>query len=265
MDEKTILPVGGDDEIEIDLMELLRELRKRIVLIIAVTIICGGLAGAFSYFCITPQYKSTSMMYIISKETTLTSLADLQIGSQLTLDYKEIVTSRPVLQDVVDSLGLDMTYQDLRKNLSIDNPSNTRILNLTVTDTDPVRAKLIVDEVARTSADYIADIMELTPPKIIETGEVPDKKSYPSNSRNAILGALVGFVIVCGFICLQVILNDSVQNEEDVQRYLGLSVLATVPQRLHEEAEDKEAMAKNEPADDKKKKKKIRLTRKKKS
>ncbi len=263
MDDKTILAAGGDGEIEIDLMQLLRELRKRIWMIIAVTILCGGLAGAFSYFCITPQYKSSSMMYIISKETTLTSLADLQMGSQLTLDYKEIVNSRPVLQDVVDSLGLDMTYQQLRSNLTIDNPTNTRILTITATNPDPVVAKLIVDEVASTSSEYIADIMELTPPKIIETGEVPIKKSSPNNTRNAMLGAMVGFVLVCGFICLEVILNDSVQNEEDVQRYLGLSVLATVPQRLNEEAEDKEAMAKNVPADDRKKKKTIRTKRKK--
>ena len=83
-----------DDEIEIDLLELLGEFRRKIWIILGTIILFGGVAGAFSAFVLTPQYKSTAMVYILSKETTLTSLADLQIGSQLTKDYKIIVTSR---------------------------------------------------------------------------------------------------------------------------------------------------------------------------
>ncbi|MCD8222465.1 MAG: Wzz/FepE/Etk N-terminal domain-containing protein [Clostridiales bacterium] len=248
MENKQNMRNGRDDVIEIDLLQILLEFKKRIWIILAAMILGGGLAGAYSVFALTPQYTSSAMVYILSKETTLTSLADLQIGSQLTLDYKVIVTSRPVLQDVIHNLGLDMTYRQLAGRLKIDNPTNTRILTIAATDPDPETAKKIVDEVASRSADYIADIMEMAPPKIIETGEVPTEKTSPSNTKNAMIGALAGMVLVCGLITLEVIMNDSVRTEEDVVRYLELSVLAAVPVRENETAEDKEAMAKNKPA-----------------
>jgi len=175
------------------------------------------------------------MMYILSKETTLTSLADLQIGSQLTEDYKVIVNSRPVLGEVIDSLALDMSYEQLLAKVSIGNPTDTRILTVTVTDPDPYRAKAIVDCVAETASDYIGEIMEMIPPKIIENGTVATRKTSPSNGKNAVLGALAGMVLVCGVIVIQVIMNDTVRTEEDVERYLGLTVLASVPLREGEE------------------------------
>ena len=152
-----------DNEIEIDLLELLGEFRRRIWMILGVIILFGGVAGAFSAFVLTPQYKSTAMVYILSKETTLTSLADLQIGSQLTKDYKIIVTSRRVLNQVIEEMELDLTYKDLVEKVTIDNPQDTRILSISVEDPDPAMAKLIADKIATTSSDYIGDIMEMIP------------------------------------------------------------------------------------------------------
>ena len=174
---------------------------------------------------------------------TLTSLADLQIGSQLTKDYEVIVKSRPILEDVIQSLGLTMGHRDLEKKISINNPADTRILSISVTDPDPVMAKTIVDEVANASSEYIGDIMEMVPPKMIEDGEVPQQKSSPSNSRNAMLGAMLGIVLVCGITVLEVVLNDTIQTEEDIEKYLGISVLALVPEREGEmTVEDKDEM-----------------------
>lgn len=231
-----------DDEIEIDLLELLGEFRRKIWLILGVIVLCGGIAGAFSAFVITPQYKSTAMVYILSKETTLTSLADLQIGSQLTKDYKIIVTSRRVLNQVIEEMELDITYKDFVKKVTIENPQDTRILSISVEDPDPNMAKLIADKIAVTSSDYIGDIMEMVPPKLIEDGEVPVLKSSPSNVRNAFIGAALGAVLVCGLITIRVVMNDTIRTEEDVTKYLGLSVLASVPEREGETPEDKEAM-----------------------
>lgn len=85
------------------------------------------------------------MVYILSKETTLTSLADLQIGSQLTQDYKIIVTSRPVISEVIDKLKLDISYENMVSKITINNPNDTRILSITAQDPDPVMAKDIAD------------------------------------------------------------------------------------------------------------------------
>ena len=189
---------------------------------------------------LTPQYTSTAMVYILSKETTLTSLADLQIGSQLTKDYKIIVTSRPVLEDVIEGLELNTTYKDLKKKITIDNPADTRILSISVIDPDPQMAKAIADKIAATASDYVGDIMEMVPPKLIEDGEVPLLKTSPSNTKNALIGGLVGALLVCGVVTARVVLNDTVRTEEDVTRYLGLTVLASVPARKGETPEDKE-------------------------
>lgn len=234
-----------EDEIEIDLLQLLRALKKRLLLVILAGIVSGGLSGAFSMFVLTPQYTSTAMVYILSKETTLTSLADLQIGSQLTKDYRIIVTSRPVIEDVVRRLGLALTYEEMLEKITIDNPSDTRILSIRAQDPDPYLAKSMADAVARTSSEYIGDIMEMVPPKIIEDGVVATEKSSPSNSRNALIGAFLGMLLVCGITVAGVVLNDTVQSEEDVEKYLGLTVLASIPRREGEVEEDKDAATMN--------------------
>lgn len=220
-----------DEEIEIDLRAILLEWRKRCWMI-AAALVAGALAaGLFSRVILSPVYESTSMMYVLSKETTLSSLADLQMGTQLTQDYKVLVTSRPVLEEVISELGLDMDYEDLQEAVSINNPSDTRILTVTVSNSDPVMAKTIVDEIAQTASGYIGSIMEMVPPKIVEEGQVPEYQSSPSVKRNAALGGVMGAVLVCGVLTLLVILNDTIRTEEDVERYLGLTTLALVPER----------------------------------
>lgn len=228
-----------DDEIEIDLLQLFRALKKRILWIIGAGVLFGGAFGAFSKFVITPQYTSTAMVYILSKETTLTSLADLQIGSQLTKDYKIIVTSRPVISEVIDKLKLDISYENMVSKITINNPNDTRILSITAQDPDPVMAKDIADSVAKTSSEYIGDIMEMVPPKVIEEGTVSDKKASPSNGKNAMIGAMLGIVLVCGLTVVEELLNDTIQTEEDVEKYMGLTVLASVPLREGEAEENK--------------------------
>ena len=237
MDNKTINM--NDDEVEIDLLQLFRALKKRILWIVGAGVIMGGAFGLFRKFAITPQYTSTSMVYILSKETTLTSLADLQIGSQLTQDYKIIVTSRPVISEVIDKLKLDISYENMVSKITINNPNDTRILSITAQDPDPVMAKDIADSVAKTSSEYIGDIMEMVPPKVIEEGTVSDKKASPSNGKNAMIGAMLGIVLVCGLTVVEELLNDTIQTEEDVEKYMGLTVLASVPLREGEAEENK--------------------------
>lgn len=221
----------NDDEIEIDIRELLFEFKKRLWLIIASLILGVMVVGAYSTFIVTPQYRSEAKLYVLSKETTLTSLADLQIGSQLTQDYKVLVGSRPVLQGVIDHMGLNLNYKELLKKLTIDNPQNTRILTLTVEDPDPYMAKAIVDDLAETASDYIGEIMEMIPPKLIEDGVVATEMASPNIAKNALIGGLVFMLLVCGLLTVRVVTNDTIKTEEDVNKYLNLPVLAVIPKK----------------------------------
>lgn len=223
-----------DDDMEIDLLGLLLAFKRRLWLILLTAMIGGCLAGAYSKFLLIPQYTSSAMLYVLSKETTLTSLADLQIGSQLSEDYKVIILTRPLMLEVIDRLNLDMSYRELRSKISISD-SSERILTLTVRDADPQLAKQIVNQLAASASDYIGDIMEMVPPKIIEDGEVNFIPVSPNNKRYALLGALGGAFLVCAVITVKFLMNDTVQTEEDVERYLGLSVLASVPERSGKE------------------------------
>lgn len=220
-----------NDEIEIDLLELFYELKKKLWLIILAAIIGGGVFGLYSKMILVPKYTSTAMMYVLSKETTLTSLADLQIGSQLTKDYKVMITSRPVLQQVIDELGLEYGYKELREKLVIDNPTDTRILTLSVEDPDPILAADIVNTVAKRSSEYIGEMMEMIPPKIVEEGETAIEPTSPNVKKNAAIGAAGGIFLVCAFVAVRLIMNDTVKTEEDVEKYLKLSVLASVPEK----------------------------------
>lgn len=218
-----------NEEMQIDLLELAYALKKKLWLII-LGLIAGALgAGIYSKAVITPVYTSTAMVYVLSKETTLTSLADLQIGSQLTKDYSVLVTSRPVLSQVIEKQNLNMSVGELKSKISISNPSDTRVLSITISDTDPIRAQALAEEVARTSSDYIGDIMEMVPPKIIEEGVPAAYPSSPNVKKNAAMGGLAVAVVISGVICLQVIMDDTIKTEEDVEKYLGMSVLASVP------------------------------------
>lgn len=277
MDRENELMNNRDDEMEIDLLELFRAWKRKIWLIVLITFLGGSIGFAFSKLALTPQYTSTVMMYIVSKETTLTSLADLQIGSQLTQDYKVITTSRPVIDGAIERIKKEVkketqkemenppTYKELSQKISIGNPTDTRILTITVTDPDPKMAKITADAIADEASDYIGDIMEMIPPKVIEYGQVATEKTSPSNSKNAMLGAMLGLVLTCGIITLQTILNDTVQTEEDVEKYLGLTVLASVPMRSGEGesgAKSKKAQKKRQKEARKKVKQEIKMAEK---
>ena len=206
----------NDDEVEIDLREILQALKRKILLILMVALIGGCGAGAYTQFMMTPIYSSTS---------------DLQLGASLTSDYTVLITSTPVLEQVIENLKLDMTAEDLRKTISINNPTDTRILEITVNNADSALAKEIVDEVANVSSSFIGDKMEVVPPKIIEVGKIATIRTSPSVKKNAEIGFLLGFVACAAIVVVLTIMDDTIKTEEDIEKYLGISVLAKVPDR----------------------------------
>ena len=219
------------EEIEIDLLQLWNAVRHRIWLVLLAGFIVADIAFAITKFLITPMYSSSATMLVVTKETTLSSLADLQLGSQLTNDYEIMITSRPVLQEAIEELNLDISYKRLRNMITISNPNDSRMLIISTLQADPELAKNVVDTVAQISSEYIADKMEVTAPKIMEEGEVPIFQSSPSILRNTAIGGMLGILAAVFLICVAVILNDSIQTEDDIERYLQLPVLAVVPDK----------------------------------
>lgn len=218
-----------NDEVEIDLLEIFALLKDKIVKIVGVGVILAALVAIGTLFIIKPQYESTSKLYIVGESNSIMSLTSLQAGSQLAQDYIHIVESRPVIEKVISNLNLDMEYDDLLDIITLNNPSDTRILEVTAKTDDPYVAKEIVDEIGKVSADRIKTIMGVDPPTTVEYGHVADEKSSPSLVKNTAVG-LVGGMLVSAFIIIVIyLLNNTISSEDDVEKYLGLNNLGVIP------------------------------------
>lgn len=218
-----------EEEIEIDLKELFFVLWNEIKLILLSAVLMAAIVFVFNKFVLTPQYAATSKLYILSKSTSITSMADLQIGSNLTQDYMVIIKGRTVVDTVIENLQLDETYESLSEKIAITNPSDTRILNITITCDDPKEAKQIADEFAVVASAYIAEKMDQDPPNIIENAFVNENPVGPSTMKNTVLGFIIGFVLMCGIIIVVYIMDDTLNDPEQIEKHLGLNTLASIP------------------------------------
>jgi capsular polysaccharide biosynthesis protein len=229
----------GIDNDEIDLMELFFEILDHWKMVLLSTILVAAIAFVYSEYLVTPMYESTSQLYVLSKSTSITSLADIQMGSNLTNDYMVVVNGRPIIDQVIDNLGLDETYETLVGKITLNNPTDSRILEITVTDPDPERAKLIADEMAEVSSAFISEKMDQDPPSIIQYGYADGDKVSPSIRKNTLLGALVGAFIAVAFVVVIFLLNDTIMDQEDVEKKLGINLLGTVPLEQQDDKERK--------------------------
>ena len=221
--------IENDDEIEIDLKDLVLEILSFWKWVLFALIIGAVTAYCIGRFVMVPQYESTSQFYVLSKSMSITSLADIQTGTSLTNDYMVIVEGRPVLEQVIENLGLDETYSSLKKKVTLNNPSNSRILEITVRDANPSMAKKIADEIARVSVAFIQQKMDQDAPNIIQKGYSDGEPVSPNTMKNTAIGGILGMFLAIAVIVVAYLFNDTIMNADDVQRKLGLNVLGTLP------------------------------------
>lgn len=223
---------------EIDLVELFYLLWGHIWVILGFLAAGAAAALVITRFFITPLYEATSSLYIVSaSNNSVVNLTDLQIGSQLTADYQELMRSRPLLDDVIDRLDLEgMTTRDLEEMIRITNASDTRILKITVSSPDPQQAAAIANELVSLARVYLPQIMETQEPNLVEEAIVPTQKASPSYLYNLLLGGVLGAVLCCGVLLGRHLLNDTFVTPDDMARHFGVQPLATIPESEPEEA-----------------------------
>ena len=225
---------SSDDEITIDLAELFGVLWHWIWLILLVALLLGGAAYAFSKFVIPEEFQSTTKIYVLDKESGSggqSTYTDLQVGSQLTKDYAELITSRTVIEKVIADNHLESVYdyKAFLKKVEVNTPTDTRIVSITVTDTNPALAQALADDIRVEASDLIINTMQINAVNTYEVANLPTEKSAPSCSKWALIGALLGALLVGGTVTLQYILDDTIKTSEDIEQYLGLSTLALIP------------------------------------
>ncbi len=226
-----------EDVVEIDLREVAEVLLRKWWLIAIVTIVFGASAFLVSKFLITPTYESETRIVILSRQNDSDTLTynDLQMGSQLTKDYVELILSRFVIEQVISDFGLDITYEGMVSKIEVETPSGTRIINITVTDTDPMLAKELADAIRSVAAIHIKEVMDIEAVNIVDEGNIPTEPSGPSVKKWTLIGMAAGFLCTAGLLIIRYLLDDTIQTSEDIERYLNLSTLALIPYQQEED------------------------------
>ena len=227
MEEKTL---RQNDEVEIDLLGLCLMLLHHLPLILPAALLTALCAFLYTSLLVSPTYQSTTQVYILNRtESDTLTYSDLQLGTQLTSDYAQLIKSRYVLEEVIQTMGLPLSYEALSGMVSVSTPEDTRIIAITVTDTDPVRAMDTANAVREAASEHILNVMDIQAVNVVETANLPTGPSGPNTTRNILLGGMLGAVLVMGILVVRYLLDDSVKTTEDVERYLDLSVLAVIP------------------------------------
>ena len=220
-----------DAEMEIDLLELLAYYRERIVWIILGFLAGAVIAGLITYYLITPDYTATSKMYMVSSSSqSVVDLTDLNIGQSLSKDYVELLKTRPIIESVIEEQGLDYDYAQLLSMLSMSTLSDTRIIAIRATSKDPEEAMNIANALADKGVKELPKLMETPQPHIAEYAIIPVNPSSPSFSRNTMIGALIGMIIVLGIFTIRFMLDDTFKTAEDIEKEFGVIPLTVIPE-----------------------------------
>lgn len=219
------------EEIEIDLKEILRVLLAKLWLIILLGILLGLGMLIYSKYVVDPVYSSTTKVYVLNRQNTNANVnySDLQTGAQLTKDYMELVKSRTILSQVIEELELDMSVEALAGMIVVSSPEDTRVVQLTVNSTDVYLAQQIANTLRTVSATHIKQIMNLEAINTVEEANIPTVPSSPNITNNTLLGFFAGIVLGMVIVIVMYLLDDSIRTPEDVERYLQVSVLASIP------------------------------------
>lgn len=215
--------------IEIDVLSLLRTIWRKKFLILLTAILTTGLAFAYSAFLATPQYDSTTRLYVVNQSSdngAVITTQDLQAGSFLVKDYKEIILSQDVLKNVTTTLGLTGGIKD---KITVTIPTDTRILSISVRDSDPNQAATIANTLRDEAAKKIIEVTKVSDVTTLEAALPAENPSTPQTKRNLVLGFIVGAFLATALVLVLEVLDDRVKRPQDIEESLGMTLLGVVP------------------------------------
>ena len=218
--------------VEIDVFAMLKTLWKRKFSIVLVALVFAIAAFGYSAFLAKKEYQSTSRIYVVSRQNqdnnALTN-SDLQAGSYLVKDYREIILSQNVLSQAIEELKLDMTPAELSKKISVSVPTDTRILSITAKDGDPKEAARIANGLRNVAAEKIIAVTKVSDVTTLDEAEVPQTPSSPNIRRYVLLGFIAGAGLMVVLMVVVEVLDDRVKRPEDIEELMGLTLLGIVP------------------------------------
>lgn len=217
---------------EIDVFQLLKILWKRKFLIALVAIVTGVVAFAYSSFIVKPEYTSTTRIYVVNRnqgDKSGPTNQDLQAGSYLVKDYREIILSQDVLEKVATDLKLDLSPKDLTKKVKVTVPVDTRIVSISVTDRAPEEASRIANSLREVAGQKIISVTRVSDVTTLEEARPATSPSSPNIRRNTMIGFLAGVVVMIATVILIELLDTRVKRPEDVEDVMQIALLGVVP------------------------------------
>lgn len=226
MNEKQTL----NDEVEIDLGELFKVLKKNILIITIVSVFCSAIGLFTSVFLIDKKYSSEATIYITPKVTEQGTIDynSIQTNSKMVNNYMEILKGETILAKVAKQVGLE-SYGEVQGALTITNPENTELISISAETTDPELSQKIVSLTVSTFTEDMMDILNLNNVTTINEAKVNSNPVSPSKGKFTILGFVIGWVISCGYVCITYLFDKRLRTRDEAENFLGIPVLATVP------------------------------------
>ena len=217
---------------EIDVFQLLKILWKRKFLIALVAIVTGVVAFAYSSFIVKPEYTSTTRIYVVNRnqgdKSGLTN-QDLQAGSYLVKDYREIILSQDVLEKAATDLQLELPPKGLASKIKVTVPADTRIVSISVTDRAPEEASRIANSLREVAAQKIISVTRVSDVTTLEEARPATSPSSPNIRRNTMIGFLAGAVVMIVTVLLIELLDTRVKRPEEVEDVMQIALLGVVP------------------------------------
>ncbi|HEU3929352.1 TPA: capsular polysaccharide biosynthesis protein CpsC [Streptococcus pneumoniae] len=218
--------------IEIDVFQLVKSLWKRKLMILIVALVTGAGAFAYSTFIVKPEYTSTTRIYVVNRnqgdKPGLTN-QDLQAGTYLVKDYREIILSQDVLEEVVSDLRLDLTPKGLANKIKVTVPVDTRIVSISVNDRVPEEASRIANSLREVAAQKIISITRVSDVTTLEEARPAISPSSPNIKRNTLIGFLAGVIGTSVIVLHLELLDTRVKRPEDIENTLQMTLLGVVP------------------------------------
>lgn len=221
-----------------DIKELFHVLLHKLWIIIIAAILGSITIGGIGLLLITPIYTSTTRVYIIIRQDeTQTTYYDLMTANHATLDFMILMTSSPVLEQIIKSINVDMSIDELAGMISIINPVGTQMLEISVTDYDPSMTKKLADAVASIASEQLIKTMGIEKVNVVEYANLPTAPDGRNLLRSFLMGGVIGIVISSVVIIIVQRNNDIIRSSEDIENNLGISTLGIIP--LNQEVNNK--------------------------
>ena len=218
---------------ELDLKELFQifwNKKLQIILIVAIFMVIGVI---YSIGFVTPMYESYTTLLLVkgeeSEKSDSITTTDLTLNSKLVPTYRELIRSKDVLRQVISSLNIDITEEEIKDHITVTSVEDTELIEISVENKDPANAAKIANEIAKVFTEKVAELYKINNVHVIDEAEIENTPSNINHAKNIVIFAFIGLVISVGYVLIASMLDTTIKTAEDVEKLFKIPVLANIP------------------------------------